>query len=176
MTLAGDSAGAGLVLAAMLTLRDEGEPMPGCGWSLSGWFDLEALGESMRLKEEADPYVRKAFILALAEEYLGDGDRKHPLAAPIHADLAGLPPLLLQVGSAEVLLDDSLAFARKAALADVNVTLEVWPDMAHVWHLFHEWIPEARDAIAVGGRFAAKWTKTSPDRRLDTSPHPARPY
>lgn len=158
IALAGDSAGAGLVVAAMLKLRDEGGRLPACGWSLSGWFDMEALGESMRLKEQADPYVRREFILALAQDYLGDGDRRHPLAAPIHADLRGLPPLLLQVGSAETLLDDSVEFCRRAALADLRVTLEIWPDMAHVWHLFFTWLEDARKAVAAGGAFVLKQT------------------
>lgn len=158
IALGGDSAGSGLVVAAMVMLRDQNHPLPGCGWSLSGWFDLEARGASFVEKVAQDAYVRAEYIIQLAEQYLGDRDRHTPLAAPIYADLADLPPLLLQVGSAEVLLDDTMEFARRAGHANLDVKVEVWPNMQHVWHLFPDWLEEARDAIAAGGAFVKKHT------------------
>ena len=117
--IAGDSAGGGLVVAAMLAIRGAELPQPGCGWCISPWVDLACTGASMRDNAARDPTVQKAGVLEFAGIYLAGADPRSPLASPIHGDLRGLPPLLIQVGSVETLLDDSLSLARVAGLADV---------------------------------------------------------
>jgi epsilon-lactone hydrolase len=161
VAIAGDSAGGGLVVAAMLAIRDAGLPPPACGWCISPWVDMEAIGETMASKADADPTVQKAGILDMARLYLNGADPRSPLAAPIHADLAGLRPLLIQVGAAETLLDDALRLAKAAGAADVRVELEIWPEMIHVWHLFHPMLTAGRGAIAVGGVFVRGCIKES---------------
>ena len=136
IAIAGDSAGGGLVVAAMVAIREAGLEQPGCGWCLSPWIDMEAIGGSMASKAAADPIVQKAGILEMAGLYLGGADPRSPLAAPLYADLAGLAPLLIQVGAAETLLDDAIRLAQRAGAADVRVDLQVWPEMVHVWPLF----------------------------------------
>jgi acetyl esterase/lipase len=153
IALAGDSAGGGLVVGAMLAIREAGLPMPGCGWCISPWVDMEALGASFVDRAETDPTVQKATIQMMAQWYLGDADPRHPHAAPIYGDLRGLPPLLIQVGAAETLLDDSIALARKAGMADVPVELQIWPEMIHIWHIFFPMLSAGRRAIAAGGSF-----------------------
>jgi epsilon-lactone hydrolase len=151
VAIAGDSAGGGLVVAAMLAIRDAGLPQPACGWCISPWVDMEAVGETMTSRAAADPTVQRAGLLDMAKLYLGGADPRSPLAAPIHADLSGLAPLLIQVGAAETLLDDALRLAKIAGAADVGVDLEIWPEMIHVWHLFHPELDAGRRAIAKGG-------------------------
>ena len=112
IAIAGDSAGGGLVVAAMVAIRDAGLPQPGCGWCISPWVDMEAIGETMTSRAAADPTVQKAGILDMARLYLNGADPRSPLAAPLYADLAGLAPLLIQVGAAETLLDDASAWPR----------------------------------------------------------------
>lgn len=153
ITIAGDSAGGGLVVGAMLAIREARLPLPGCGWCISPWVDMEATGESFADLAAADPIVQKATILEMAEHYLRGGDPRSPQAAPIHGDLRGLPPLLIQVGAAETLLDDALKLARVAGAADVFVELQVWPEMIHVWHMFHPMLSAGRRAITAGGAF-----------------------
>ncbi|MCC8935477.1 alpha/beta hydrolase fold domain-containing protein, partial [Bradyrhizobium sp. Arg68] len=109
--------------------------------------DLAATGASYQSRAAADPVHQRAMILALAKNYLGaDGDPRHPLASPLHADLAGLPPLFIQAGDRETVRDDATALAAKAKAAGVDVVLEVWDGMIHVFQMFAE-IPEAREAI-----------------------------
>jgi acetyl esterase/lipase len=153
IAIAGDSAGGGLVVAAMVAIRDAGLPQPGCGWCISPWVDMEAIGDSMTGKAEADPTVQKAGILDMARLYLDGADPRSPLAAPLYADLAGLAPLLIQVGACETLLDDAIRLAGVAGAADVYVDLQVWPEMIHVWHLFHPELGAGKKAIAAGGAF-----------------------
>jgi epsilon-lactone hydrolase len=154
ITIAGDSAGGGLVVATMLAIRDAGLPQPACGWPISPWVDMEAIGNSMVSKAATDPTVQKAGILDMAKQYLNGADPRSPLAAPIYADLRGLAPLLIQVGAAETLLDDAVRLAQVAGAADVAVDLQVWPEMIHVWHIFHPELSAGRRAIAAGGDFA----------------------
>jgi acetyl esterase/lipase len=154
ITIAGDSAGGGLVVAAMLVIRDAGLQQPACGWAISPWVDMEAVGESMSSKAATDPTVQKVGILDMASLYLNGADARSPLAAPIHADLRGLAPLLIQVGAAETLLDDAIRLAKVAGAADVAVDLQIWPEMIHVWHLYHPELSAGRRAIAAGGEFA----------------------
>ncbi|MBO0739075.1 MAG: alpha/beta hydrolase, partial [Alphaproteobacteria bacterium] len=153
VAIAGDSAGGGLVVSAMIAIRDAGLPQPACGWSISPWVDLEALGETMSTKAAVDPMVQKAGILEMARLYLNGADPRSPLAAPIYADLSGLSPLLVQVGGAETLLDDAIRLAKAAGAAGVRVDLQIWPEMVHVWHLFHPELTAGLQAIGRGGSF-----------------------
>ncbi len=153
IAIAGDSAGGGLALAALLAVRDAGEPMPAAGIGISPWVDMEGTGESMATRAAVDPVVQKEGLLEMAKLYLGGADPKDPLAAPLHANLAGLPPLLIQVGDAETLLDDSTRITERARKADVDVTLKVWDEMPHVWHLFAPILPEGQQAIEEIGAF-----------------------
>ena len=153
IALAGDSAGGGLVVAAMVAIRDAGLPQPGCGWCISPWVDMEASGGTMTSRSAADPMVQKAGVLDMARLYLNGADPRSPLASPIYANLNGLAPLLIQVGAAETLLDDALALAKAAGAADVYVDLQIWPEMVHVWHLFHPELKAGMRAIASGGGF-----------------------
>ncbi len=157
--IAGDSAGGGLVVGAMLAIRDAGLPGCGAGWCISPWVDMEALGASFADRAETDPTVQKATILFMAQTYLGSADPRSPYAAPIHGDLKGLPPLLIQVGACETLLDDSLQLARLAGMADVPVDLQVWPEMIHIWHIFHPVLGAGKRAIADGGAYVQKILK-----------------
>jgi epsilon-lactone hydrolase len=153
IAIAGDSAGGGLVVAAMLAIRGAGLPQPGCGWCISPWVDMEAIGETMSSRAGVDPTVQQAGLLEMAHLYLNGADPRSPLAAPIYADLSGLAPLLIQVGAAETLLDDALRLAKAAGAADVRIDLQIWPEMIHVWHLFHPELAAGRRAIEAGGAF-----------------------
>jgi epsilon-lactone hydrolase len=155
IVVGGDSAGGGLTLATLLAIRDAGLPRPAGGVCLSPWTDLEVTGGTMDTHAERDPMIDRAGALRLAAAYLGDAHARTPLASPLHADLRGLPPLLVQVGTAETLLDDSVRLAERARAADVDVTLEPWEDMIHVWHAFAPHLPEADEAITAIGA----WTR-----------------
>jgi acetyl esterase/lipase len=153
IAIAGDSAGGGLTIALLVSLRDAGLPLPACAWCVSPWVDLEGGGASMTAKASVDPMVQPAYLIELAAAYLGGADPRTPLAAPLHADLRQLPPMLIQVGSAETLLDDAVRLAGAAGAADVRVRLEVWPDMIHVWHLFYQQVTAGHRALAEAGTF-----------------------
>src|SRR5207302_9419078 len=144
-------AGGGLVVAAMVAIREAGLPQPGCGWCISPWVDMEMTGETMTSKAAVDPIVQRDGVSEMARLYLNGADPRSPLAAPIYADLAGLAPLLIQVGAAETLLDDAIRLAKVAGAADVRVDLQIWPEMIHVWHLFHPELSAGRRAIEEGG-------------------------
>ena len=151
--IAGDSAGGGLTVATLLSLRDAGDPLPAAAVLISPWTDMEGTGESMKTRAEADPMIRADGSNTSANAYVGDGDPRNPLASPIHADLSDLPPMLIHVGDAEVLLDDSTRLAAKAEADGVDVTLEVWDEMIHVWHFWANRLPEAQQAIDRIGEF-----------------------
>ena len=151
--VAGDSAGGGLTVATLLKARDAGDPMAAAGVCISPWVDMEATGESMTTKAGVDPMVQKAGLLDMAANFLGDGDRHDPLAAPLHADLTDLPPLLIIVGTAETLLDDATRLHEKAEAAGVDSTLELWDDMIHIWPWFAPFLPEGQQAIEQMGDF-----------------------
>jgi epsilon-lactone hydrolase len=153
IAIAGDSAGGGLALATTIASRDEGLPLPGAVVCLSPWVDLALTGASMRTKAGDDPIVSREMLRGWAKLYLGDHDPRTPLASPLYADLDGLPALLIQVGSSEVLLDDATRLAERASKAGVETTLEVWPEMIHVWHTFAAILPEGHEAIARIGEF-----------------------
>ena len=153
LAVAGDSAGGGLTVAALLSLRDRWLPMPSCAACLSPWVDMEGVGESMSGRAALDPMVQRDGLLAMAEKYLAGEDPRSPLAAPIYADLSGLPPLLIQVGTRETLYDDAARLANRANQAEVPTRFEPWRDMIHVWHLFAPMLDEGRRAIESVGAF-----------------------
>ena len=153
VVVAGDSAGGGLTVATLVALRDSSQPPPAAGVCISPWVDLEGIGDSLTAKAAVDPIIQVDGLKRMAGMYLGGLDPRTPLAAPLYAELSGLPPLLIQVGSAEMLLDDSTRLAERARKAGVDVTLEVWDDMIHVWHVFATLLPEARQAIDGIGTF-----------------------
>ncbi len=148
LILAGDSAGGGLTLAIMIALRDAGEPLPALAICFSPWTDLACTGESMQSRVKADPWFDPRQMVQAARYYLGNQDPETPLASPLYADLHGLPPLLFQVGMDEILLSDSTRMAEKARAAGVDVTLQVWPHMMHVWQAFARYVPEGRAALS----------------------------
>lgn len=158
LVVAGDSAGGGLTVATLIALRDAGEPLPAAGVCISPWVDMEGLGKSMTTKTKVDPMVQREGLVMMAKAYLGDADPRTPLAAPIYADLTGLPPLLIQVGTAETLLDDATRLAERAKSASVDVVLEPWEEMIHVWHAFAVMLPEGQQAIERIGEFVRKHT------------------
>lgn len=153
LAISGDSAGGGLTVATLLAARDKGLPMPACALPISPWVDLSQGGESHRARAARDPIVKKEGVDAMAAAYLAGRDAKTPLASPLFADLKGLPPMLIQVGSEEALHSDSVALAQKLEAAGVEVSLESWGGMVHVWHIFHPILSEGRDAIARMGTY-----------------------
>ncbi|HEX9491643.1 MAG TPA: alpha/beta hydrolase [Thermoanaerobaculia bacterium] len=153
IVIAGDSAGGGLTLATLVALRDSGQPMPAGAVPISPWTDLEGSGDSVRSRAAKDPMVSQDSLGGMAKHYFGDHDPKNPLISPLHADYRELPPMLIQVGDAEILLDDSTRVAERAKRAGVNVELEVWDDMIHVWHVFAKLLPEGQQAIDKVGKF-----------------------
>jgi monoterpene epsilon-lactone hydrolase len=147
IAIGGDSAGGGLALATLVALRNAGEPMPAAAVVLSPWTDLALTGASMQTRAAVDVLIKPAGMAETAEAYLAGQDPRHPYASPLYADLHGLPPVLVHVGDAEVILDDSTRFAARARDHRVDVTLEVWDEMPHVWHAFAGLLPEADQAI-----------------------------
>ncbi len=145
----GDSCGGGLVITSMLRLREQGIALPALGVTLGGWFDLEATGDSARNPVGFDPFAHPEFTRARGRDYVGEsGDLRDPLVSPIHADLQGLPPLLLQVGQVDLFRDDSVRLAASAGRAGVDITLEIYPEMIHGFQgLAHAGIPEAVAAM-----------------------------
>jgi monoterpene epsilon-lactone hydrolase len=158
MALMGESAGGGLVLGVLLKLRDEGTQLPAAAVTISPWTDLALSGSSYGQNDEADPMLSRADAARLARHYLGETDPRTPYASPIYGDPSGLPPTLIQVGSDEILLDDSIQMAGRMRDAGCKVELEVWPRMPHAWHVWARVMPEARAAIARIGVFVQeKW-------------------
>ena len=158
IVIAGDSAGGGLALATLVALRDAGDPLPAGGVLFSPWTDLAASGASIRINDGADPMFSGRAIGRAAKLYLGDTPATHPYASPVYADLHGLPPLFIQAGSTEVLLDDSRRVAENARSEGVPVELQVWPNMPHVWQIFTPFIPEARRALDGAAGFVREVT------------------
>jgi acetyl esterase/lipase len=153
VVIAGDSAGGGLTVATLLALRDRGVPLPAGGVCISPWVDLTCGGGSYRTKAAVDPIVTQAGVAEMAQAYLGNVSPRTPLASPLFADLRGLPPLLIHVGSDEVLLDDAVQLAATAKAAGVETTIEVWERMIHVWHWFLPMLDEAQSAVEAIGSF-----------------------
>ena len=153
--IAGDSAGGGLTLATALALKAEGLPQPAGLFVISPWADLTQSAETYELIADRDPMITKAGLDESAAAYLGGADPRDPLASPVFGDLKGLAPLLIQVGSDETLLGDSLKLTERAGLAQVEVRLEVWPEMVHVWHAFSGQLLAARRALTAAGAWIA---------------------
>jgi acetyl esterase/lipase len=154
LAIAGDSAGGGLTIATLVALRDLGVALPACGVCFSPWVDMEAVGESMQTVRN-DPMLNRGLILHFARFYLGGGtiDPRTPLAAPLHAELRGLPPLLIQASRAEALLDDATRIAEKARRAGVECELDLTDEVPHVWQIFASILPEAQQALDRAGAF-----------------------
>jgi epsilon-lactone hydrolase len=154
IAVAGDSAGAGLAIGLIGQLRDAHEKPPSCAWLVSPWTDLTMSGPTLASKDTVDPIIHKTYLEELADAYVPAGvDRKDPRVSPLYADLRRFPPSLVQVGSAETLLDDATRFARAAGAAEVPVTLEIWPHMIHAWHLWNAHLEPGRRALANAGAF-----------------------
>jgi monoterpene epsilon-lactone hydrolase len=153
LAIAGDSAGGGLTIASLVNLRDQKLGLPACAVAISPWVDLEGQGNSITARAAQDPMVQKDGLLWMAGMYLAGKDARTPLAAPIHAELKGLPPILVQVGTAETLLDDATRIAEKLHAAGVDVRLSIWPNMLHVFPLFAPILSEGRDGCLEIGAF-----------------------
>ncbi len=158
IAVGGDSAGGGLTLALAMRLRDAGDELPGCLWLASPWTDLTMSGATLATKDAVDPLIHKAYLEELAGAYVPASiERTDPRISPLFADLRGLPPTLIQVGSAETLLDDSVRLAGAAGAAGVPVTLEIWPDMIHAWALWNAKLEAGRQALANAGTFMRRY-------------------
>jgi acetyl esterase/lipase len=154
IAIGGDSAGGGLTVALLNRLREAGEEFPACAWLVSPWTDLTMSGATMVTRSDVDPLIHKEYLEELASAYVPAAmDRKDPRFSVLYADLKGLPPILIQVGSNETLLDDSVRFASTAGAADVPVTLEIWPNMIHAWQIWNAHLEPGRHALASAGEF-----------------------
>ena len=150
IVIAGDSAGGGLTMATLLSLRDAGDPLPAAACLLSPWLDLAATGETMSTNAHRDPWFQPEDMPFIASYYCDEDRLKNPLVSPVYGDFAGLPPIYIQVGEDEILLSDSMRVAQKAG---GEVELEIWPGMWHVFQVFMRQMPESRAAIRKLGDF-----------------------
>lgn len=157
--LAGDSAGGGLAIALLVRLRDEKLPMPRSAVCLSPWTDLTCSGDSWRANRKRDVMLDLGSIQSSAKLYLGDHDPRIPLASPIFADLHGLPPIMIQVGTEELILADATGFTENARAAGVDVTLQVWEGMQHEWQFAAAMLPEGKQAVEKIGQFIQEHLK-----------------
>lgn len=154
VVVGGDSAGGNLTLALIERLRASGDELPACVWLLSPWTDLTMTGATLRTKDAVDPLIHTGYLTELADAYAPPpADRRDPLISPLFANLAGFPPALIQVGSAETLLSDATRLAEAFGSADVPVTLEVWPEMIHAWPVWNAKLEDGRRALASAGQF-----------------------
>lgn len=154
IAISGDSAGGSLAFALLLAAREKGLPQPFAAIGLSAWLDLACEGNTFAINKPLDPAGNRGGLLMMAHSYAGKEQLKHPYVSPLYAEsLKQLCPMLLQVGTAETLLDDSRRFAEKATRDGVDVTLEEWPDMIHVWHSFYDRIPQAKEALTAIGNW-----------------------
>ena len=145
--VAGDSAGGGLTLALLLNLREKGDPMPDAACVFSPWTDLAISGESMKTNAVRDPLLVSDGIDVIANAYLGGADARNPLASPLYGDYAGLPPVQINVGDSEILLDDARRVAEKARAAGVKIELNIVSGVPHVWQFMNRIMPEARRSL-----------------------------
>jgi epsilon-lactone hydrolase len=153
IAVGGDSAGGGLSLALTMRLRDAQEELPACLWLVSPWTDLTMSGSSLISKDPDDPLIHKGYLQELADAYLGGTDPRDPRVSPLFGSLSGLPPMLIQVGSAETLLDDAVRLAAAAGEANTAVTLQIWPHMIHAWPLWNARLESGRQALESAGAF-----------------------
>lgn len=156
IAISGDSAGGALVITIMRKARDAGLPLPVAGVAISPWVDLEHAGPSARSRNGLDPLCSVEFLDRLARIFLGEELATHPDASPIHADVRGLPPVLIQMGENEIMLSGGVALAERLADQRVRTTLEVWPDMFHVWHSFAGQMAEADEALDSAVHFLSR--------------------
>ena len=163
LTLAGDSAGGGLALATLLSLRDAGDPLPAAAVLFSPWTDLAATGASIAANGRRDAMFSGQGADQAGRVYLGGADPRDPLASPLYAELHGLPPLLIHTGSYEILLDDSIRVVERARQAGTDVQFQTWPVVPHVWQLF-QFLPEARQSMDEAGRFLREATAPARER------------
>jgi acetyl esterase/lipase len=154
LVIGGDSAGGGLALGMLLAAKAADLPMPACALLFSPWTDLAGTGASLATNRDRDPMLVSERLREGGDIYLNGTDPENPLASPLYGDLAGLPPLLIQVGDGEILRDDSTRLADRARAADVKVDLKIWPGMPHVWQISQGFMPEARDALNEAADFA----------------------
>jgi monoterpene epsilon-lactone hydrolase len=152
VVLAGESAGGGLAVATLINARDHGLPLPAAAFVMSPMTDLTLAGTTMDTKREADPLFTRELLQERINDYTADQDAALPLMSPIFADLTGLPPLIIQAGSHELLLDDAVRLAGQAAAADVAVTLDITPGVPHVFQAYHSMLDEAVVALDMAGR------------------------
>lgn len=152
IAVAGDSAGAGLAVALLVRLKELGLQQPAGALLLSPWVDMTATADSYSRNAQRDPVLNREVMQFLAGQYLGTRPRETPLASPVFADLGGIAPLTIFVGSTEALLDDAIALTRAAGLADVSVRLEIWPTMFHIWPNYHQVLAQGRQGVARAGR------------------------
>jgi epsilon-lactone hydrolase len=154
IAVGGDSAGGGLTVALINRLREAGEPVPGCAWLISPWTDLTLSGSTLATRDAVDPIIHKSYLAELVDAYLPTTfDRGDPRVSPLFADLSGLPPILIQVGACETLLEDSTRFAAAAGAANIAVTLQIWPDMIHAFPMWNAHLEPGRRALAQAGEF-----------------------
>jgi acetyl esterase/lipase len=154
IAIGGDSAGGGLTVVLMNHLRDARSELPACAWLVSPWTDLAMTGSTLATKEAVDPLIHEGYLRELADAYVPmTMDRKDPRVSPLYSNLAGLPPMLIQVGSDETLLADATRLTAAAGAADVPVTLEVWPHMIHAWPVWNARLEPGRVALARAGAF-----------------------
>jgi epsilon-lactone hydrolase len=158
VVIGGDSAGGGLTIATLFTLREQGLPLPAAGVLLSPWVDLTLSGESMTDRADRDAFLSREALTGMAANYLAGHDVRDPLASPLFGDLSGLPPLLIQSGTEEVLIDDARRFADRAAAAGVDVTLTLYAGAPHIWLHFASFLPEAVAAIDEYGAHVRRHT------------------
>jgi len=156
IAIAGDSAGGGLTLATLVHLRDKGIDLPAAGVLISPWADLSGEAESVKTRADIDPMVKPEGLYSLGEKYLNGTDAKNPLASPVFADMAGLPPLCIHVGGKEILYDDAITVADNARAAGVEVELLDEPELFHVWHAFAPMLDEGQEAVEKIGAFLQK--------------------
>jgi len=156
IVIAGDSAGGGLAMATLLSLRDAGDPLPAAACLLSPWLDLAATGESMTTRAKKDPWFQPEDMPIVASYYCREDEVRDPLVSPVYADLSGLPPLYIQVGEDEILLSDSTRAAEKVRAAGGEVEIEIWPGMWHVFQAFLQQVPESKKAVKKIGRFVRR--------------------
>ncbi|MGQ4597834.1 alpha/beta hydrolase fold domain-containing protein [Nocardia sp. R6R-6] len=171
IAVSGDSAGATLMLSALLIAKSKGLPLPACVVGISGWYDLTNSSESIRANGNRDVFVPEGFNDWAAKGYLQDADPRDPLASPMFGDLAGFPPMLIHIGGADRLLDDAYRLHEKLQVAGVDSTLEVWPEMPHAWHVFGQMLSEGLQATERVAEFILEHTRSSslPDSG-DTEP------
>jgi monoterpene epsilon-lactone hydrolase len=154
IVVGGDSAGGNLTIVLINALRSANEDLPNCAWLISPWTDLSMSGTTLESKDHIDPIIHRSYLEELADAYSPSSiDRKEPLLSPLFSNLAGFPPTLVQVGSAETLLADATRFAEAAAIADVETTLEIWPNMIHAWPLWNAELADGRRALRSAGHF-----------------------